>query len=348
MNRTPWRRPQEPLDHVELARLLPAPGDPDLSPDRRRLLQEHLMSEIQRTPNPKSVRPVRRALFIGVPATALALTGVLVVGALNDDPGGSDKAKAPVVQFDAGSTEKVANTLNRISLAAGKQKLPEPGPGQFVYIKSRVSNLAQTLHLGSDEVTSRITKPHLRETWKSPDNTKGWLIEEGKFDKGTSLDEPKGADPAYRSGYNYLKTLPTDPDVLLKKIYKDNEGQGKSRGPHAQAFTAIGDLLREELAPADLSAALYRAAAKIPGVVVLDKAEDGFGRDGIAVARTDESDGSRTEWVFDRSTYAYLGERTVQVKARDDIKPGTVTARTAVLERAVVDAIGGRAGSKRA
>ncbi|MFF0446139.1 CU044_5270 family protein [Streptomyces sp. NPDC004609] len=345
MTRTLWRRTQEPLDHAELAGLLPAPGDPDLSRDRRRLLEEHLMREIQQTPEPKPVRPVRRALFIGVPVTALAVTTALVVGAITDDGSGSDKAKAPVVRLDDDSTGKVATTLNLISTAAAKQRVPEPKPGQYVYIKSRVSYLSQEINADSSKTKSRVEKPHLREVWLSPDGKKGWLIEEGRFKNGITLDDDGPGQPL--SGYNYLKTLPTDPDVLLEKIYKDSKGQGKSRGPHAQAFTAIGDLLREEFAPPKLSAALYQAAAKIPGVVVLDKAEDGFGRDGIAVAHTDASDGSRSEWVFDRSTYAYLGERVVQLKGFDDVKAGTVTGRTAVLERAVVDSKGQRPEPKR-
>lgn len=42
-------RREESLGHAELARLLPAPGDPHLSLDRHLLLEEHLMSEIQPT-----------------------------------------------------------------------------------------------------------------------------------------------------------------------------------------------------------------------------------------------------------------------------------------------------------
>ncbi|SCE33470.1 hypothetical protein GA0115261_104551, partial [Streptomyces sp. OspMP-M43] len=52
MIRTPRRRREEPLDHAELRRLLPAPGDPELSSDRLRGLEEHLMTEIRnRTPD---------------------------------------------------------------------------------------------------------------------------------------------------------------------------------------------------------------------------------------------------------------------------------------------------------
>lgn len=56
-------RREESLDHAELARLLPAPGDPHLSLDRHLLLEEHLMNEIQRTapaPRPPLRRPAAR------------------------------------------------------------------------------------------------------------------------------------------------------------------------------------------------------------------------------------------------------------------------------------------------
>ncbi|WP_030299739.1 hypothetical protein [Streptomyces katrae] len=68
-------------------------------------------------------------------------------------------------------------------------------------------------------------------------------------------------------------------------------------------------------------------------------------RDGVALARLDEQRGERTEWVFDRSTYGYLGGRGVQVRGHDGIKASTVIERTAVLERAAVDAQKKRPGA---
>lgn len=57
MTLNPWRR-QEPLDDAELARLLPAPGDPALPHDRQLLIEEQLMREIQQgTPQPPRQRP---------------------------------------------------------------------------------------------------------------------------------------------------------------------------------------------------------------------------------------------------------------------------------------------------
>lgn len=66
-------------DIQELARLLPAPVEADLAPDRHRLLKEHMMQEIQ-----KAERPGRRVLRWGlagaVPVVAAAIALVLAGG----------------------------------------------------------------------------------------------------------------------------------------------------------------------------------------------------------------------------------------------------------------------------
>jgi hypothetical protein len=87
-------------------------------------------------------------------------------------------------------------------------------------------------------------------------------------------------------------------------------------------------------------AAIYRAAALIPGVVEVPDSVDASGRHGVAVARVDPTDGVRTEWIFDKKTLSYLGEREVQVTDTKEIKPGTVLGYTAVITRAVVDQAG--------
>ncbi|MFF5075880.1 CU044_5270 family protein [Actinoplanes sp. NPDC000266] len=110
-------------------------------------------------------------------------------------------------------------------------------------------------------------------------------------------------------------------------------------GPDSEAFTTISDLLGESYPPAALYPALYRAAAKIPGVLVVDDAVDAAGRHGVALARVDES-GLRQELIFDKSDYTYLGTR--MVRTTDDpegIKAGTVTYSSAILSRALVGAM---------
>jgi hypothetical protein len=88
-----------------------------------------------------------------------------------------------------------------------------------------------------------------------------------------------------------------------------------------------------------LVAALYRAAAKIPGVVLVADSVDAEGRHGVAVARTDE-EGERREWIFNPTTVEYLGERSYLVRDTDLGKAGMLTGTTAVLQRGVVHKTG--------
>ncbi|MGW5924731.1 CU044_5270 family protein [Streptomyces anulatus] len=381
MIRTPRRWREEPLDHAELARLLPAPGDPELSSDRLNGLEEHLMTEIRnrtsdtapdtspgastgappagahagdRAPRPAR-RPGRRPVLVGA-AAALVLAAAGVAGLAGGSGGSSGSGgsassgraiappagavPAPVVQVVRGSTAGLAGAVADISGAAARAELPEPGPGQFLYVRSEVSWMV-TWDGADGKNESYVEKLHPREVWMSPDGDKGWLIEAGERaggEGGITLDDPGGLEPSLNGpSYDYLRTLPTDPGLLLKKIYDETGGMGN--GPDQQAFSTIGDLLREQVVPPKLAAGLYRAAARIPGVVLVDDSVDAVGRHGVAIARTDEVDGARTEWIFDRETYTYLGERTVQTRDAEGIEAGTVRGRTAVTDRAVVDAV---------
>lgn len=134
----------------------------------------------------------------------------------------------------------------------------------------------------------------------------------------------------------YVASLPTDPDALLKLIR--DEARSRGGDPDQRAFTAIGDLLAETWAPPRVGAALYRAAAKIPGVTVVRTAADAAGREGVAVART--AHGRQTQWIFDRTAYAFLGERTVLTEAGEAGPAGTVVGTSAILTRAAVDRAG--------
>ncbi|MFD9500432.1 CU044_5270 family protein [Streptomyces sp. NPDC060035] len=375
MNRTPWRRRREPLDHVEPAALLPAPGDPVLSRDRLTTLEEHLMNEIRQAQDRKAAeaqpqtvallppqppeqprRTGSRRLALAGAAVAIAvLAGAIGVAQLTGqetvEAAGPPEGSVPasVVQVAQGTTEGLSSTVDRISGAAVKEKLPEPRPGQFIYIRSQVSWLSISENADTGKNETYVQKLHARQVWLSPDGRRGWLIEPGNgttSGAGMTLDdEGEALEPSIGApSYDYLKTLTTDPDELLRKIYKETKGQGN--GPDQQAFTTIGDLVMEQVMPAELTSALYRAAAKIPGVVVVDDTTDAVGRHGIAIARTDETSGDRTEWIFDPKTFSYLGERTVQMRDVEGVEAGTVTGHTAITERAVVDAMKELPGAK--
>ncbi|MFJ1823300.1 CU044_5270 family protein [Streptomyces sp. NPDC087532] len=356
MNFTSRRRTHHRSEETEgpgLTALLPPPSVPGLDPDRELLLKEALLREAAVAAprgglTPRAARPRRRLVRVMVPAVACALAvgGVVVVN-LVDAPGRGTTA-APGDRTPG--TSEAAQLLDRIALAAAGEKQPTVRADQFVYIESKVAFAGQSA--GGGKV---ITPPaHTRQVWLSADGSRpGLLREEGEPDSSLGGDAPvydldrRGAAPRPRTAHKeaasisdptheYVASLPTDPDALLKLIRDETHGQGQD--PDQRAFTAIGDLLAETWAPPQVGAALYKAAAKIPGVTVIDAATDAAGREGVAVART--AHGQQTQWIFDRTTYAFLGERTVLTESGDAGPAGTVVGTSAVLTRAAVDRTG--------
>ncbi|MEU1371754.1 CU044_5270 family protein [Streptomyces sp. NPDC005803] len=330
----------------------------DFPAGRHAFRKEELMAFIQQdtqdtaatTPAPSAAparRRLLRPLFV-LPAAACSLA-VLAAGVLTVVGGesGPDTVAGPplTATVGTGTSSGVPQLLDRISVAATQNPEVKVGPGQYVYIESKVgSTYERTV---DDKTTLASDGIHRRQIWNSADGTEGWLIDPAVTSPGgEKLDrtnEKGTSEPAHLNTptHDYLATLPTDPDTLLKKIYKETKGKGNT--PDQQAFTTIGDLLNETLPPTALNTALFKAAAKIPGVVQVKDSADAIGRHGIAVARLDETSGARTEWVFDPKTYTYLGERTIQVRPHGGdsglIKPGTVLYTEAVTLRQAVDAL---------
>jgi hypothetical protein len=72
-------------------------------------------------------------------------------------------------------------------------------------------------------------------------------------------------------------------------------------------FVHVGDFLRETDAPPKIRAAIYRAAALIPGIRLLGSVRDHDGRRGLGIAYT--SHRSTSELIFDRQSGELLGEQ---------------------------------------
>ncbi|MHC5905074.1 CU044_5270 family protein [Streptomyces sp. S6] len=338
MSRKP-SRPSE-AERAEMARLLPVPADRDLLPGRQRLLKDYLMTEIQQdtaAPSP-SRRPRRRLALVAVPLAAGAVAVAVAIGGL---PG---QENTPAAGRETGSSGPAAPTsgeavqlLNRIATVAAGKPISTVRDDQYVYIKSLETYVTTS---DDDPVGAHSTpeKPHMREVWLSVDGSRPGLLRGNGLLPGTNptLDpdpNPKLNSPTYR----YLESLPTDPDLLLKKIYEETKGHGPS--PDEEAFVTIGDALGEQMAPPKVSAALYQAAARIPGVTVVKDAVDAVGRHGVAVAFLGAGN-IRTEWIFDKKTLVMLGERSVTIKNVPGDKAGEMDGATAILERAIVDEVG--------
>lgn len=132
-----------------------------------------------------------------------------------------------------------------------------------------------------------------------------------------------------------IKTLPREPRQLLDLIYEKTRNQGPS--PESEALSTIASSLRTGVLPADLRAAMYKAAALIPGVVVADKQATLDGRQGVALGVYWAGGKFREDIIVDPVTGLMIGERTVYLVAEGGIPANTATSWTAV-KTSVVDA----------
>jgi hypothetical protein len=238
-----------------------------------------------------------------------------------------------------------AYVLNQAASAASASSRPVPRPGQFIYVTSVTTDLSTEIGRSGEKSWLYRTS---RQIWQSVDGRRAGLLQivnRGNVklpwgpvppaDTGnpvgwTSLPPSTcpGAAPA-RSTYEFLAALPTDPDRLRAWLYQHANGGNPA---DAQAWTDIGDMLREMLVPPKLAAALFRVAATIPGATVVPHATNAVGRVGVAVSR------SGAALIFDPKTYQLIGEGAVLTKAVPGQGPaGTVTSSTAQLQEKVVD-----------
>ncbi|MGW0939425.1 CU044_5270 family protein [Streptomyces sp. NPDC002666] len=327
----------------ELRAQLPEPHGPVLPSDRHRLLREHMMNEIHqvqvqgRTEKaPKAGRPRRNRAWYVVPV-GMAAAGVLAFTFLaGPGQGGGDTgyhiSAAPVVKVEVGSPDGVGALMENVAQHAAAAPATPVGKDQFVYVRSHYSNMQ------ADVGNPLKLKTYYRETWTSQDPEK---VQSRLKQPGDDIiwSAPRAGDDGHpedqqNQTYAALRALPTDPDALLKKLRADAAYSGTS---DQWLFEYVGGLIRENILPPETGAAIYRAAAKIPGVVVVEKAQDGDGRPGVALARTDERTHERKELVFDANSYDYLGLRAYLVQDTELGRKGTVTELQAVLDRGVVN-----------
>ncbi|WP_327040563.1 CU044_5270 family protein [Micromonospora ureilytica] len=302
-----------------------APPVPALPALRRQALRHHLLTEVR--------RPSRRRWRVRVLVPVAGALVVAVAAGVIAQPW-APRSAPMVVPVEQGDRVGATLLLNRMAVVTADRPGPPSGEGAYVYIRSR----GAFAELGDGP--ARLRPVHEREIWIPRDERGDGLLRQ------PFLHVPiVGAIPEHETLTDVtpnaaLIDLPDDPDALLATLYREREERGRGNSRDGAAFTAIGDILRESLVPPRTSAALYRAAAKIPGVEVVRGVTDAAGRQGIAVSHTERS--RRDEWIFDERTFDYLGERSYLVADTVDGPAGTVLGTTAVLQRAVVAQLGQR------
>ncbi|MEU8140519.1 CU044_5270 family protein [Nonomuraea sp. NPDC048901] len=260
----------------------------------------------------RTVLPVRRVALVGAMAVTLT-AGILVteVGLGGSDP------RTPGYLVAAPPADAKA-LLNLAARAAADQPDMVPPRGQYVHTKM----LAQrSLYTKDRSGRTQYTKVLVNEErWEAADVGKPWLsrtqalsatgpVPRKYWDRGVEdiVYEP-GACPG-QPAYARLGAWPTDPGQVRAKIVADT-GEEPLRIWHS-----LQGLVPESVVRPSLGAALYQVAAGLDGIVLIGDTVDAAGRPGLAVAM-DEGNGTRSELIFDRETYGYLGERTVNTRDR--------------------------------
>ncbi|HET9975755.1 MAG TPA: CU044_5270 family protein [Streptosporangiaceae bacterium] len=301
---------------------------------------------------PGASRP-RLAMFGGVAAAVIA-TATAIAMVLLPPPARPLPPSAPptgsagpgVPQASSSAVLTAAYVLNQAASAAAASSRPVPRPGQVIYVTSVTTYVSSEI-LRSGKEKSWLYRTR-RQIWQSVDGQRAGLLQivdrgnvklpwgpvppaaSGQTADWISLPASScpGAAPAHGT-YAFLASLPTSPGSLRAWLYQHPDGRNQA---DAQAWTDIGDMLREMLVPPKLAAALFRVAGTIPGATVVPHVTNAVGRAGVAVSR------SGMELIFDPKTYQLIGEGGVLTKATPGVGPaGTVIASTAQLKEAVVD-----------
>ncbi|HEY0533966.1 MAG TPA: CU044_5270 family protein [Actinoplanes sp.] len=283
-----------------------------------------------------------------VPAGALAavIAGAVAISGM----GGHALVPTPhTAQGPTGAGASDAATVLRLAAAEARQA-PEltARPDQFLYVESRVTWAGAPSLLGNVSTpkakgTATYQPPveRLRRVWLSVDGRQPGLLKQQLASDGKVQTIPLVNEdaPDVKLPSPYRDDLPTDVTAMRAYLYRARlDPSGPSgRNSAAQAFTKIGDTLREEYLPPRALAALFEAAATIPGTT-LKKQADLSGRSGIAVCRTDQ--GTSFELIFDATTYEYLGEREVAAGDSPSVPKDAVIGWTAQLRMAIVDRAG--------
>jgi hypothetical protein len=250
---------------------------------------------------------LRRASVVGA-ALLAALAGIVAVQNL----GGTDGERERGV---LGVSSASAAVLNRAADVAERRPFTPPRDDQWIYVRDQMT--------GSDGAS--VT----RQTWRRADGRAFAMLDEN----GRLQVEEMPEDPARKvvpfDSYKAIAALPADPDRLLRWAYATTEnvtGAGSTR--YHEALNILRIILDQGVVPPELTAATFRAMARVPGVRVRTVEVHGIAV--LAVSQVD--DWLEQELLLDADTYAYRGQRSTVVKDAS-IDPQKAGNATGAVER---------------
>jgi hypothetical protein len=186
-------------------------------------------------------------------------------------------------------------------------------------------------------ILQRVARPI---TFLSAAAREQW-IRDGRPRQVPDVTRSRVPPDSFSQPYRELLALPTNTDALWRMLERHSGGRSPAER-YSEIFTEVGDLLRYQPMPANVRAALYRVAARIPGIRIFGTTHDDIGRTALAVALSDTFRGIWNELLFDPHSYVLLGERSVVVNPPPSyhVKPGSVHTGATYITSGIVKRIG--------
>lgn len=301
---------------------------------------------------------------LGAGAVAVTIVAVNVLG-VPGGGGGADAAAAAVLESAAAATLEASD--------------PVVGPGQFMLVQTDNASVGSGT-LDSSGESALFIEATREELYVPADRSDDWVwVRCGAVPVQTF--GPKSEELAaifVRDDVDIFRVAPggvlygdatitgvpdynsfsRDPKQLLDEIYRSTlipgvgrdvvtgEARDGQMGPSRDgaALVQIADLLRVGTVPGDLRAALYKAAAEIPGVTVTDQQATLNGATGTAIGRVETTSNIRQDIIIDPTTGQFIGERQVLLSKVDGMPAGTefssAAVATTIVDTAPADASG--------
>ncbi|MBB5079377.1 CU044_5270 family protein [Nonomuraea endophytica] len=211
-----------------------------------------------------------------------------------------------VVFLPGAAPASAQEVLRRAAAAAEEQPDLKPGPEQYVY--TRFQNQRTQVQNGKGELTSGV-----EERWEPAVGRKPWLMRERETGQADAPGLPRAHFPLSSgitdSVFELDCATPPSGELTYAGIADVTPAELRERvaagGP--DVWQTVSLLIRTAAVRPSVTPELYKIAAEIPGIRLIPERVDAAGRPGIAVAL--DKDGARSEMIFDRETFRYLGDR---------------------------------------
>lgn len=312
------------IDDVEDVRRMLAPANPcpagSLNGSSRDAIGRAALAQVTASTDRRTLSQSGRRVRLPRTGVRLAAVGVLAVMiaagvTVAQNLSGVDQNGKPrpvVPGLPAGPVANAQDALNRAADSAQARSFTAPRNDQWIYTETRSQSPGKPQY-GQVQTSRTPLKTEIRREWIRADGRQMAWIEDGKL----MLAPTGGAMPP--SDYASLAALPHDPDALL--AWCDKEPAPLKGGRYASEFALLTSILGNSgVLPPPVEATIYRALAKIPVVTLNKQAVDVAGRPALSLSYAIEG-WLRKEILLDRTTYTYLGERSIAIKDHSRTDP---------------------------